>query len=128
MVHADLIKTRIYSLSQIIPHGMQRLTRQVEQHVTGGRHLSLVCNCCLIIVPCFTAVSPVNMRVLPDRGCRSIIGAFRRSEISFGSLRNKVQGDMNLTDFKQLTNFGIEDPRTTTIGGLPSGTWTGSPR
>jgi len=30
----------------------------------------------------------------------------------------KVPGDMKLTDFNDLTNFGIEDPRMTTIGGV----------
>jgi CBS domain containing-hemolysin-like protein len=30
----------------------------------------------------------------------------------------EVQGDMKLTDFDDLTNFGIEDPRMTTIGGV----------
>ena len=29
-----------------------------------------------------------------------------------------VPGDMKLTDFNDLTNFGIEDPRMTTIGGV----------
>jgi len=29
-----------------------------------------------------------------------------------------VRGDMKLTDFNNLTNFGIEDPRMTTIGGV----------
>jgi CBS domain containing-hemolysin-like protein len=29
-----------------------------------------------------------------------------------------VPGDMRLTDFDDLTNFGIEDPRMTTIGGV----------
>ena len=29
-----------------------------------------------------------------------------------------VPGDMKLTDFNNLTNFGIEDPRMTTIGGV----------
>jgi CBS domain containing-hemolysin-like protein len=29
-----------------------------------------------------------------------------------------VPGDMRLTDFNDLTNFGIEDPRMTTIGGV----------
>jgi len=29
-----------------------------------------------------------------------------------------VDGDMKLTDFNNLTNFGIEDPRMTTIGGV----------
>jgi Mg2+/Co2+ transporter CorC len=29
-----------------------------------------------------------------------------------------VKGDMKLTDFNNLTNFGIEDPRMTTIGGV----------
>lgn len=29
-----------------------------------------------------------------------------------------VPGDMNLTDFNDLTTFGIEDPRMTTIGGV----------
>jgi CBS domain containing-hemolysin-like protein len=31
-----------------------------------------------------------------------------------------VPGDMKLTDFNDLTNFGIEDPRMTTIGGVVS--------
>jgi CBS domain containing-hemolysin-like protein len=30
----------------------------------------------------------------------------------------EVRGDMKLTDFNNLTNFGIEDPRMTTIGGV----------
>ena len=30
----------------------------------------------------------------------------------------EVPGDMKLTDFDSLTNFGIEDPRMTTIGGV----------
>jgi CBS domain containing-hemolysin-like protein len=30
----------------------------------------------------------------------------------------EVAGDMKLTDFNNLTNFGIEDPRMTTIGGV----------
>ncbi|MCG6869767.1 MAG: hemolysin family protein [Gammaproteobacteria bacterium] len=30
----------------------------------------------------------------------------------------EVKGDMKLTDFNNLTNFGIEDPRMTTIGGV----------
>ena len=30
----------------------------------------------------------------------------------------QVPGDMKLTDFNDLTNFGIEDPRMTTIGGV----------
>jgi putative hemolysin len=30
----------------------------------------------------------------------------------------EVPGDMKLTDFESLTNFGIEDPRMTTIGGV----------
>ena len=30
----------------------------------------------------------------------------------------EVQGQMKLTDFDDLTNFGIEDPRMTTIGGV----------
>ncbi len=30
----------------------------------------------------------------------------------------EVAGDMTLTDFNNLTNFGIEDPRMTTIGGV----------
>jgi len=30
----------------------------------------------------------------------------------------EVPGDMKLTDFNNLTNFGIEDPRMTTIGGV----------
>jgi CBS domain containing-hemolysin-like protein len=30
----------------------------------------------------------------------------------------EVPGDMKLTDFNSLTNFGIEDPRMTTIGGV----------
>ncbi len=30
----------------------------------------------------------------------------------------EVPGDMKLTDFNDLTNFGIEDPRMTTIGGV----------
>jgi len=30
----------------------------------------------------------------------------------------EVAGDMKLTDFNDLTNFGIEDPRMTTIGGV----------
>jgi len=30
----------------------------------------------------------------------------------------QVPGDMKLTDFNNLTNFGIEDPRMTTIGGV----------
>ena len=30
----------------------------------------------------------------------------------------EVSGDMKLTDFNNLTNFGIEDPRMTTIGGV----------
>ncbi|MDA1166366.1 MAG: hemolysin family protein, partial [Planctomycetota bacterium] len=30
----------------------------------------------------------------------------------------EVRGDMKLTDFESLTNFGIEDPRMTTIGGV----------
>jgi len=30
----------------------------------------------------------------------------------------EVPGDMKLTDFNDLTNFGIEDPRMTTIGGI----------
>nr|VFJ72502.1 MAG: Hemolysin, contains CBS domains [Candidatus Kentron sp. FW] len=30
----------------------------------------------------------------------------------------EVPGDMKLTDFNTLTNFGIEDPRMTTIGGV----------
>mgnify|MGYP000113780839 CR=1 FL=1 len=30
----------------------------------------------------------------------------------------EVNGDMKLTDFNNLTNFGIEDPRMTTIGGV----------
>jgi CBS domain containing-hemolysin-like protein len=30
----------------------------------------------------------------------------------------EVPGDMRLTDFDDLTNFGIEDPRMTTIGGV----------
>jgi len=30
----------------------------------------------------------------------------------------EVEGDMKLTDFNNLTNFGIEDPRMTTIGGV----------
>ena len=30
----------------------------------------------------------------------------------------KVDGDMKLTDFNNLSNFGIEDPRMTTIGGV----------
>ncbi|MEN8175666.1 MAG: hemolysin family protein [Pseudomonadota bacterium] len=29
-----------------------------------------------------------------------------------------IPGDMKLTDFNNLTNFGIEDPRMTTIGGV----------
>jgi len=29
-----------------------------------------------------------------------------------------IKGDMKLTDFNNLTNFGIEDPRMTTIGGV----------
>ena len=29
-----------------------------------------------------------------------------------------VPGDMKLTDFNDLTNFGVEDPRMTTIGGV----------
>lgn len=30
----------------------------------------------------------------------------------------EIPGDMKLTDFNNLTNFGIEDPRMTTIGGV----------
>ena len=30
----------------------------------------------------------------------------------------EVKGEMKLTDFNDLTNFGIEDPRMTTIGGV----------
>jgi len=30
----------------------------------------------------------------------------------------EVRGEMKLTDFNDLTNFGIEDPRMTTIGGV----------
>ena len=30
----------------------------------------------------------------------------------------EIAGDMRLTDFNNLTNFGIEDPRMTTIGGV----------
>ena len=30
----------------------------------------------------------------------------------------EVSGDMKLTDFNNLTNFGIDDPRMTTIGGV----------
>jgi CBS domain containing-hemolysin-like protein len=30
----------------------------------------------------------------------------------------EVRGDMKLNDFNNLTNFGIEDPRMTTIGGV----------
>ena len=30
----------------------------------------------------------------------------------------EVPGEMKLTDFDDLTNFGIEDPRMTTIGGV----------
>jgi hypothetical protein len=30
----------------------------------------------------------------------------------------EVDGDMKLTDFNNLANFGIEDPRMTTIGGV----------
>ncbi|HBE93038.1 MAG TPA: hypothetical protein DDW55_11110 [Gammaproteobacteria bacterium] len=30
----------------------------------------------------------------------------------------EVPGDMKLTDFQNLTNFGIEDPRMTTVGGV----------
>jgi CBS domain containing-hemolysin-like protein len=30
----------------------------------------------------------------------------------------EVPGDMKLTDFNDLTNFGVEDPRMTTIGGV----------
>lgn len=30
----------------------------------------------------------------------------------------EVPADMKLTDFNNLTNFGIEDPRMTTIGGV----------
>lgn len=30
----------------------------------------------------------------------------------------EVRGDMKLTDFENLTNFGISDPRMTTIGGV----------
>ncbi len=30
----------------------------------------------------------------------------------------EVPGDMKLTDFNDLTNFGIEDPRMTTVGGV----------
>jgi CBS domain containing-hemolysin-like protein len=30
----------------------------------------------------------------------------------------EVAGDMKLTDFEDLTNFGITDPRMTTIGGV----------
>ena len=30
----------------------------------------------------------------------------------------EVDGDMKLTDFNNLSNFGIEDPRMTTIGGF----------
>jgi len=30
----------------------------------------------------------------------------------------EVKGDMKLTDFNNLSNFGIEDPRMTTIGGV----------
>jgi len=30
----------------------------------------------------------------------------------------EMQGDMRLNDFNNLTNFGIEDPRMTTIGGV----------
>ncbi len=30
----------------------------------------------------------------------------------------EIPGDMKLTDFNDLTNFGIEDPRMTTIGGV----------
>lgn len=30
----------------------------------------------------------------------------------------EVPGDMKLTDFESLTNFGIDDPRMTTIGGV----------
>jgi len=30
----------------------------------------------------------------------------------------EVDGDMKLTDFNNLTNFGIDDPRMTTIGGV----------
>jgi putative hemolysin len=30
----------------------------------------------------------------------------------------EIAGDMKLTDFNNLTNFGIEDPRMTTIGGV----------
>jgi hypothetical protein len=30
----------------------------------------------------------------------------------------EVDGDMKLTDFNNLSNFGIEDPRMTTIGGV----------
>lgn len=30
----------------------------------------------------------------------------------------EVPGDMKLTDFNDLTNFGISDPRMTTIGGV----------
>lgn len=30
----------------------------------------------------------------------------------------EVAGDMRLTDFNNLTNFGLEDPRMTTIGGV----------
>jgi hypothetical protein len=30
----------------------------------------------------------------------------------------EVPGEMKLTDFNDLTNFGIEDPRMTTIGGV----------
>jgi CBS domain containing-hemolysin-like protein len=49
-----------------------------------------------------------------------ITGDIRGAELYHERDENlyEVPGDMKLTDFNNLTNFGIEDPRMTTIGGV----------
>jgi putative hemolysin len=49
-----------------------------------------------------------------------IIGQIKGSELYQHNDENEYElpGDMKLTDFNNLTNFGIDDPRMTTIGGV----------
>lgn len=47
-------------------------------------------------------------------GSRSTAGYYREKDNNI----YEVPGEMKLTDFNNLTNFGIEDPRMTTIGGV----------
>ena len=50
-----------------------------------------------------------------------ISGGSKETSVHYAEKDNniyEVPGDMKLTDFNNLTNFGIEDPRMTTIGGV----------